>query len=94
MRTRSFRCPVCGEWIIVPRETVDYVHKCIKADKTRMTTQTDFRKIPNRVNLRIDENGWHLKGWNVAMPKKRKKHSDVIDNLYDEQEVETYIDLT
>lgn len=91
---KNFRCPVCGEWISVPRYTIDYVHKCIKADKTRMTTRKEFWKIPGRVSLKIDKKDhWQNLGMNPRMPDKKKSAAAIKKNLHYQTNVDTFIEL-
>jgi len=91
---RSFRCPICKEWIHVPKYTVDFVHKCIKANKTRMKADTEFWKIPNRINLKIDKKDcWNNLGMNPRQPDKKKDKADIEDNIYEDINVETFITL-
>jgi len=90
-RFKSRKCPICRDWVSVPRETIDFIHRCRKEDGSRMTADNEYWKIPNRQNIKFDEPAWNHIGLNVRMPKKRKRRSDIIDNIYEDINVDTFI---
>ena len=47
------RCPTCREWYSTPDYTVDYVHKCINEDGTRLTTKLKKEWIPGKINIKV-----------------------------------------
>jgi len=57
-----------------------------------MTTDDEHWKIPNRQNIKFDE-PLHSLGLNKRMPHKRKSRSDIVDNIYEDIEVDTFIEL-
>lgn len=87
------KCPTCGEYFFAQSWEVDYIHRCVKADHvTKMTTKTDFEKIPNRINIKFDKGFFTNLGLNPYPKKRRKKEKE--DSCYEDVNVETYIDLT
>ena len=86
------KCPVCGEYFFTHAWEVDFVHKCVKSDHvTRMTTKTDFEKIPGRINIKFDKDYFTNLGMNPYPKKRREKEKK--DSCYEEINVDTYIDL-
>ena len=84
------KCPVCGEYIFREAHDVDFVHQCRNRDKTRMTTKTQFEKIPSRINLKFNQDDFVNLGLNPC-PKLRSD-KEKKDSCYNDQIVDTYID--
>lgn len=90
------RCPVCQEWYFIAPHTEDYVHQCIKADKTRLTE--DGRNFPGRiagrVTMNIENDEFPMSGQNQLYPPNMKKEkSEIQDSLLTEINVDTYIEF-
>ena len=86
------KCPVCGEYIFSHSWDTDQVHKCVENDHvTRMTTRTEFEKIPSRINIKFDKDYFINLGLN-PYPKLRKE-KEKRESCFEATNVDTFIDF-
>ncbi len=87
------RCPRCKEWYYVPDYAKDYVHQCINKDGTRLTTKTRHEWIPGKINIKVFDDDYSSLGQNIPLPYKKATKRQIENKIFEETEVNTYIEL-
>ena len=87
------KCPVCGDYFWVPVYTVDFVHECRNADRTRKAKRSEKFHAGTRQTIKWDADWWTEFGTNPQKPLGRISKTEWKKMMKEQVNVDTHVEV-